>query len=91
MNFNIIKYLYIYFLFYYIYFFLIPLKKKKRNVYVNKLIGNGDSGLFYSPHTSRSITFNADNVVLNELHQNGNIESTIIHINDANKAILKKY
>jgi len=59
-------------------------------MYINKMVGNGEDGLFYNSHNSKNITFEANNVVLNELQQKSDFESTILHVEKDNKVKLQK-
>ena len=54
-------------------------------MYINKLIGNGEYGLFYTCHDSKNIEFSASNVVLNDLYQLSNKENTIFYVEGTNK------
>ena len=59
-------------------------------MYINKLIGNGELGLFYTSHDSKNVEFSASNVVLNELYQLSNKENTIFYVEEKNKINLTK-
>ncbi|OUM57802.1 hypothetical protein PIROE2DRAFT_17101 [Piromyces sp. E2] len=51
---------------------------------INKLIGNGEYGLFYTSHDSKNINFSALNVTLNGLYQLSERESTFFYIETKN-------
>ena len=76
----------------YIYFFIYNCLfiSKKSYLQINKLIGNGEYGLFYTSRDSQIINFSASNIILNELYQLNNLENTIIYIEDKNTVKLSR-
>ncbi|ORX52137.1 hypothetical protein BCR36DRAFT_396937 [Piromyces finnis] len=55
------------------------------NLSINKLIGNGEYGLFYTSHDSLDISFLASNITLNNLFQLNLKENAIFYIENKNK------
>jgi len=60
-------------------------------MYVNKLIGKGEYGLFYTSHDCKNnLEFNAVNVTLNGLYQLYERGNSFVYVDSKSKAKLTK-